>query len=162
MLPFEGPAAQGTVSVRHKEETEGTHWETRLLDKEAIYKDVAACREVTRLRVGGKTPRQEGVREGCGYGFQMAQSPTDVVTAPTTRGRSVEGGPGGQAEVAPCSPEMRLAMVFVGTNRVRSTPSSSAAVACRSEVGRDGGGGPINNGTFQSPLLTHPVSPLSA
>lgn len=32
-------------------------------------------------------------------------------------------------EVTPRSPEMRLAMVFVGTNRVCSTPSSSAAVA---------------------------------
>ena len=68
MLPFEGPAAQGTASVRCQQETEGTHWETGLLDKEAIYKGVAACREVT-IEVGGKTLRQEGVREGCGCGF---------------------------------------------------------------------------------------------
>lgn len=62
MLPFEGPAAQGTVSVRHKEETEGTHWETRLLDKEAIYKGVAACREVTRFgsRLRARPPGRKG------------------------------------------------------------------------------------------------------
>lgn len=47
MLPFEGTAAQGTASVRRQQETEGTLWETGMLDKEAIYKGVAACREVT-------------------------------------------------------------------------------------------------------------------
>lgn len=39
------------------------------------------------------------------------------------------------------SPEMRLAMVFVGTNRVCSTPSSFAAFSCSSEK-REGRAGP--------------------
>lgn len=36
------------------------------------------------------------------------------------------------------SPEMRLAMVLVGTNRVLSTPSTFAAFSCSSEKGRGG------------------------
>lgn len=39
------------------------------------------------------------------------------------------------------SPEMRLAMVLVGTNRVCSTPSSFAAFSCSSEK-REGRAGP--------------------
>lgn len=102
MLPFEGPAAQGHSISQAQGGNRGHPLGSDCLIKEAIYKGVAACRESREepVRGWGQTPRPEGVREGCGYGFQMAQSPTDVVTAPTTRGRSVEGGPGGQAEVA--------------------------------------------------------------
>lgn len=39
-----------------------------------------------------------------------------------------------------CSPEMRLAMVLVGTNRVLSTPSVFAAFSCSSEGGGGGEG----------------------
>lgn len=162
VLPFEGSVAQGTASVRCQRKQRAPTGKPDCLIKRQFTKVWQPAGKSRGSRFGGKTPRQEGVREGCGYGFQMAQSATDVVTAPSTKGRSVEGWPGGQVKVALRSPEMRLAMVFVGTNRVRSTPSSSAAVACSSEVERDGGRGPINNGTFQSPLLTDPMSPLSA
>lgn len=53
----------------------------------------------------------------------------------------MEGEPGGQTEVALCLPEMSLAMVLVGTNKVRSTPCSSAAFSCSSEEGTGMGGG---------------------
>lgn len=159
MLPFEGSAAQGTASVRcQRKQRAPTGKPDRLIKRQftKVWQPAGKSRGS-----GARPPAGRGERR-VWYGLQMAQSATDVLTAPSTKARSVEGGPWGQVKVAPRSPEMRLAMVFVGTNRVRSTPSSSAAVACSSEAGRDGGRGPINNGTFQSPLLTDPMSPLSA
>lgn len=46
-------------------------------------------------------------------------------------------------------------MVLVGTNKVRSTPSSVAAFSCSSEEERDGvQGGFINNGSLLASLIT--------
>lgn len=89
MLPFEGPAAQGTVSeAGTRRRQRAPTGKPDCLIKEQFTKVWQPAGKSTRFEVEGKTPQAGRVREGCGYGFQM--SPTDVVTAPTTRGRSVE------------------------------------------------------------------------
>lgn len=65
------------------------------------------------------------------------RAPKGVVRVPSTKGRSQEG----KHTEAPRSPEMRLAMVLVGTNKVCSTPSSSAAFSCSSEERKGWGEG---------------------